>query len=232
LKSIGENGINELLKTTMKTIAFVPIKLNNTRLPNKNIKSFDNGQPLCSYILQTLLQVRDIDEIYVYCSNPLIKKYIPNSIKFLERNSSLDQDSTKINEVLMAFANDVPADIYLMAHATAPFVKVASINKGLMAVKSKKYDSAFAAKKLQTFLWKNDNPFNYDLNSIPRTQDIEPFYEETSGFYIYNSDIICTHHRRIGNNPFIVEVSTIESVDIDEQEDFDIANAIFNQILK
>jgi CMP-N-acetylneuraminic acid synthetase len=36
---------------------------------------------------------------------------------------------------------------------------------------------------------------------------------------------------RIGENPFIVEVGEIESVDIDEAEDFMIADAIFNYFL-
>ena len=37
-------------------------------------------------------------------------------------------------------------------------------------------------------------------------------------------------HRRIGEKPFIVEVSEIEAVDIDEPEDFMIADAIYNHI--
>jgi len=41
----------------MKTVAVVPMKLNNSRLPNKNIKEFTNGKPLCHYIL--LLSIRD-----------------------------------------------------------------------------------------------------------------------------------------------------------------------------
>lgn len=35
-------------------------------------------------------------------------------------------------------------------------------------------------------------------------------------------------NRRIGDKPFIVEVGEIESVDIDEAEDFMIADAIYN----
>lgn len=35
-------------------------------------------------------------------------------------------------------------------------------------------------------------------------------------------------NRRIGNKPFIVEVGEIESIDIDETEDFVIADAIYN----
>lgn len=90
------------------------------------------------------------------------------------------------------------------------------------------YDSSFAAKKLQDFLWKDGRPFNYELDNIPRTQDLPPLYEETSGFYIYKSDVITKLNRRIGEKPYIVEVNEIEAVDIDEKEDFDIADAIFN----
>ena len=216
----------------MKTIAIVPMKLNNRRLPQKNTRPFTNGKPLCYYILSTLLTVEDIDEVYVYCSNPDIKEFIPEGVKYLKRSESLDQDTTKMNEVLKAFSKDVPADVYVMTHTTAPFVKKESIEKGLQAVLSGEYDSSFAAKKLQDFLWKDGKPFNYELNNIPRTQDLPPLYEETSGFYIYKSNVITDLNRRIGDKPYIVEVSEIESVDIDELEDFIIADAIYNYNLK
>lgn len=211
----------------MKTIAIVPIKLNNERLPNKNIKPFDNGAPLCHYIFETLKQVKGIDEIYVYCSNPKIQEFIPLGVKFLRRSETLDQSTTKINEVLSAFAQDVPADVYVMSHATAPFISPQSIEKGLQAVLQQGFDSAFAVRKIQTFLWKDGKPFNYNLNNIPRTQDLPPIFEETSGFYIYRSEVITELNRRIGDNPYMVEVNAIESCDIDTQEDFDVANAIF-----
>lgn len=136
-----------------------------------------------------------------------------------------------MNEVLKCFADDVEADIYVMTHTTAPFITSKSIIKGLNAVKSGEYDSSFAAKKLQDFLWKDGVPFNYKLDNIPRTQDLPPLFEETSGFYIYRSDVIKNLNRRIGYKPFIVEVGEIESVDIDEAEDFMIADAIYNHII-
>lgn len=216
----------------MKTVAVVPMKLNNSRLPQKNTKEFTNGKPLCHYILSTLKYTQGIDEVYVYCSNPDIQKFLPDGVTYLKRSNLLDQDSTKMNEVLKCFAKDVDADIYVMTHTTAPFITSKSIEKGLEATLSGKYDSAFAAKKVQDFLWKSNTPFNYDLNNIPRTQDIPPLFMETSGFYIYTRDIIKKFNRRIGNTPFIVEVSEIESIDIDEQEDFLIADAIYNHIIK
>lgn len=216
----------------MKIVAIVPMKLNNRRLPQKNTKRFTNGKPLCSYILSTLLEIDKIDEVYVYCSNPEIKEFIPYKVKFLQRSESLDKDTTSMTEVLTCFTKEVPADIYVMTHTTAPFISKESIQKGLESVVSGKYDSSFAAKKLQDFLWMEGKPFNYTLDNIPRTQDLQPIYEETSGFYIYTHDVMTELHRRIGENPFIVEIGEIESIDIDEAEDFIIADAVYNHIFK
>lgn len=216
----------------MKIVAVVPMKLNNTRLPQKNTKPFTNGRPLCCYILKTLLSIDKIDEVFVYCSNEKICDFIPSGVKYLKRSASLDTDKTSMNEVLSAFANDVFADIYVMTHTTAPFISAESIEKGIDAVLSGMNDSAFAAKKLQDFLWKNGTPFNYSLENIPRTQDLEPLYQETSGFYIYERHVITELGRRIGQSPFIVEVNEIEAVDIDEKEDFEIADAVYNHIFR
>ena len=215
----------------MKVTAVVPMKLNNRRLPQKNTKCFKNGKPLCWYILSTLLKINEIEEVYVYCSNPDIKKYIPEDVNYLKRSEDLDQDSTKMNEVLQAFAREIPSDIYVMTHTTAPFIKSSSIKKGLEAVLSGDFDSSFAVKKLQDCLWTDGRAVKYELDNIPRTQDLPPLFEETSGFYIYKSNIITNLNRRIGQKPFLVEVSEIESIDIDEPEDFKIADAIYNHII-
>ena len=52
----------------MKVVALVPIKLNNQRLPNKNILDL-GGKPMCYYMTENLLNVEGIDEAYVYCSD-------------------------------------------------------------------------------------------------------------------------------------------------------------------
>ena len=57
----------------MKVIAFIPIKFNSQRVPGKNIKLLFDGTPLMHLIQKTLLKVREIDEIYCYCSNEAVK---------------------------------------------------------------------------------------------------------------------------------------------------------------
>lgn len=215
----------------MKVIAFVPMKLDNERLKNKNTKPFVNGQPLLTYILNTLCHVKGLDSIYAYCSNDIVRQYLPVSVNYLTRSTILDQSETTINEVMASFAREVDADVYVLAHATAPFIAAESIELGISKVINGGYDSALTVTELREFLWKGDKPFNYDPKFIPRTQDLDLMYSETTGLYIYTRELILNRNRRVGDRPYLIPVSKIEAIDINEQQDFDIANAIFNSIL-
>ena len=214
-----------------KIVAYVPIKTNNLRVPGKNTRAFEGGKPLVTNILDTLLKVRYIDEVHVFTSDETINDYLPVGAIFQKRSTSLDTDLTKGNDIYTAFAEAVSADIYVLVHATAPFITSKSIEKGIDAVLNNGYDSALSVAKIQTFLWKDGRPFNYSLNERPRTQDIDPIYEETSGFFIYSNDVVQNDGRNIGDNPYPVEVSKIEAIDIDEPLDFDIANAVWKEIV-
>ena len=211
-----------------KVVAFVPVKLNNERLPGKNTKSFQGGKPLIFYILNTLSQAQGIDEIYVYCSDESIQEYLPENVRYLKRSTDLDRSSTLILEVLQSFARDVNADIYVLAHATAPFLSAASVESGLSHVLSGEYDSALTVTRLNEFLWKDGAPM-YDRTRIPRTQDIGDLYAETTGLYVYTRELIMEQARRTGDRPYMIEVSREEAADINEPIDFDIAQVIFNR---
>ena len=213
----------------MKTIAFVPIRLNSKRVVGKNLKMLGE-KPLLQYILETLVKVQGLDEIYVYCSQESIIPYLPEGVKFLKRDTSLDGDETLGKEIYEAFVKEVEADVYMLAHTTSPFVKAETIEDALQAVTSEKHDSAFSAQKIQTFTWYNGNPLNYSLKEIPRTQTIEPVYVETSAFYIFRREVWTELGQRIGNTPYFAITDAIESVDIDNPEDFDFASSIIKSV--
>lgn len=206
----------------MKTVALIPIKLNSQRLPYKNILPLA-GHPLCWHICNTLNHVIGVDEVYVYCSDETVTKYIPPNIRFLKRDKKLDGNFIKGAEIYQSFINEVDAEVYILAHTTSPFIKKESIENALANVLNGSYDSAFSAERIQTFAWYQGKPVNYDLNDVPRTQDMEPIWVETSGFFIFKKDIFTENHRRIGFTPYIQEVSGIEAIDIDEKQDYDLA---------
>lgn len=216
----------------MKTVAFVPIKLNNERTPGKNIKSFYDGTPLVSFVQESLLGVKGIDEIYCYCSNSQIKDYLLDGVKYLERSDKLDTKETRCNDIIKAFIQDVEADVYIMAHATSPFVTTEHIQECLDAVHSGKFDSAYAAVKMQNFIWYKDKPLNFDISNNLRTQDMEPVYCELSTPFVFTKKAYEVHGGRTGDNPYRCECSTIEGIDIDYPEDFELANVVYKEILR
>ena len=209
----------------MKRVAFVPIRLNSQRVEGKNLRLL-GGQPLMTYLLRSLAAAKNIDEVYVYCSNPDIQEYLPEGLRLLKRDERLDSNTTLGEEIYDAFTSEVEADIYILAHATSPFIRTATIEDAVARVESGEYDSAFSAERVQTFAWWEGKPLNYSLEHVPRTQDLEPIYVETSAFFIFRSEVWRTLHRRIGERPYTAVTDRIESMDIDNPDDFLLAEAI------
>ena len=186
----------------MKTVAFVPLRLNSQRVAGKNLRLL-GGEPLMCHILRTLAGIGEIDEVYAYCSDERICEYLPRGVRFLRRSPGLDRDTTLGREIYDSFTADA-----------------------LRHVRSGEYDSAFSAEKIQTFAWFEGRPLNYALDDIPRTQTIEPVYIETSAFFIFPRTLWCGRGRRIGEKPYMAVVDRIEGLDIDNPEDFTMAEII------
>ena len=208
-------------------VAVMPIKLKNERLPGKNIKLLGD-KPLLQYELDNLIATKLLQEIYVYCSNEQITPYLPEQVRFLKRSPMLDLPTSNFTQIFETFMQMIDADVYVYAHATAPFISVNTMISCINAVVSGKYDSAFCASKIQDYLWENNTPLNFDATNLPRTQDLNPIYRETSGVYVFTKDVFKRLHRRIGDKPFIAEVSIKEAVDINTLEDFKLAEALLN----
>ena len=206
----------------MKIVSIMPIKLNNERLPNKNIKKLGEKY-LITYELESLLKTKLIEDIYVYCSSNTIEEYLPQGIKFLKRPEFLDLPTSNFTQIFESFSNEVDADIYVYAHATAPFITVETMKECINAVVSGEYDSAFCATKIQDYLWQDGQPINFDATNLPRSQDLKPIYRETSGVYVFTKEVFKKYKRRIGIKPFIKEVTFKEAIDINTAEDFELA---------
>lgn len=200
----------------------IPIKLNNQRLPGKNLLPL-NGRPVCEYMFDTINAVDTIDEKYVYCSDEAIKEYMPEGLTFLKRDPYLDGFQVRGLEIIDRFVKDIDADIYILAHVTQPFTRPESIKVSLEKVMCGEYDSAFSATRQQDYLWMNGKPLNYDLKDIPRTQDLTPIFMESSAFFIFRREVFTRFGQRIGNKPYIHVIDQIEAIDIDTADDFEFA---------
>lgn len=212
----------------MRTVAFVPIKYRSTRLKDKNFLPFgndNNKKPLLTFVFDTLLAANEIDDIYCYCSNPDVKKYLPDGITFMRRDAYLDGDKVSSNDLLYYFSRDVNADKYVLTHATNPLISSETIDKVVKAVDGINHDSAMTVEKIQDLIWIDGKP-NFNPTDAPLTQDIKPIYRETYGAICLERRII-QEHRRVGYKPAFIEVSRIESIDINTEEDFHFAEVVY-----
>lgn len=205
----------------------MPIKLNNERCQGKNTRILGN-KPLLQHELDNLLLTNLCDSVNVYCSDEAIIPYIPKGVNFVKRPQFLDLPTSNFTQIFESFMADVDADIYIYSHATAPFITVDTMIQCIDAVRSGEYDSSFCAVKLQDYLWQNGEPLNFDATNVPRTQDLTPIYQETSGVYVFTKEVFMKYKRRVGSRPFIKEVSFKEAVDIDNPEDFELAEIMLN----
>jgi len=215
----------------MKAVVLIPIKLGSERMPGKNIKPFFDGTPLMHLIQRVCLSLKSVHDIYVYCSDEGVTRYLLPGVAFLQRPAYLDGNECGSNHIIAEFIKVVDADFYIETHATAPFARVETFDACLKKVTEGEYDSAFCARSLKSFLWRDGKPLNFNLANFPRTQDLAVIYAEAPGAYVFSKETFLKFGRRVGEKPYIHEVGGIEATDIDYPEDFEMANLIYKEII-
>ncbi len=218
----------------MKLIALLPMKGDSERVPNKNMRDF-NDRPLYHAIMHTLLKSKYIEKVVINTDSEIItedaKKNFGESVIIIDRPKEIQGGDVSMNVIINYDLSKVNGDHFLQTHSTNPLLRVETLDKAIETYfeNLEKYDSLFSVTRVQTrFYDKNANPINHNPKELLRTQDLEPLYEENSNFYIFSKESFKNAgNRRIGLKPQIFEVNKLEAVDIDEPEDFILAEILY-----
>jgi CMP-N-acetylneuraminic acid synthetase len=220
-----------------KVVALLPMKANSERVKGKNFKLLA-GKPLFQWILDALLSNENIDQVVINtdAKNILIKNGLVESERVVirERKPELCGDLVSMNLILADDIESVPSDTYLMTHTTNPLISADTISDALEKYHSNldKHDSLFSVNKVQTrFYRENMSPVNHNPNELIRTQDLEPWFEENSCLFIFSAASFSSTNARIGQTPMMYVTPALESVDIDEPEDWEMASALAERIV-
>lgn len=212
----------------MKTACFIPIKENSERVPGKNFRVL-NGKKLYEYIVEHVLEAACFDDIYIDTNSNEIKEYAcKKGISIIDRLKELALNSANGNDLLIHHQKlYCEYDYYFQLFATAPYMQAATIKRCTdILTSSQEYDSCFTALKNNSFYWLNGLPINYRPDILPRSQDIMPVIEETTGLYGISRKALEQYKCRIGRKPYIYYVSKFEAVDINTEEDLILAEFI------
>ena len=215
-----------------RVVALLPMKAHSERVSGKNFRELA-GKPLFRWVLDTLLSVDEIDLVVINTDarEILEDKGLPASSRVLvrDRKKELQGDFTSMNLILEDDINAEPAELYLMTHTTNPLLSADTIRDALdrLAADKGKFDSLFTVNRFQTRFYREDlSPVNHDPDNLIRTQDLEPWFEENSCLYIFSRESFHKTRARIGEKPMMFEMPRNESIDIDEQEDWMMAEAL------
>ena len=212
----------------MSIAAFIPIKSNSERVKGKNFRVL-NGKKLYEYIIEHAIASDVFDDIYIDTNSEEIFDFAEkHDCKIIHRKPELALNNANGNDLLCYHYELHPEyDYYFQLFATAPYLKTSSIRTCVETlINSNEYDSCFTAIKHNGFFWLNDTPVNYRPCILPRSQDMLPVIEETTGLYGISKKSLDKYRCRIGSKPDIHIVSKFEAVDINTEEDFEMAEHI------
>ena len=210
----------------MKVVAFLPAKGNSERVENKNVKLLD-GKPLFLHNLEKLAECEFIDEVYLDSESDRIFELASEvNCKFMHRDPSLATNKTDGHQLFFNEAKQVDADIYVQLLGTSPFIKKATIQKGIdILVKNAEYDSVVLVRKEKQYHWKDDQPM-YDKFHIPNSFNLDDTVIETMGLYIVRNTVALEKQMRFGDKVFLLEADALEAIDVNYPDDFELASYI------
>lgn len=212
----------------MNTACFIPIKANSERVPGKNLRIL-NGKKLYEYICEHVQEAAVFDDVYIDTNSLEISDYAKQmGFHVIDRKPELARNTANGNDLLVAHYSQYPDyDFYFQLFATAPYMRPGTIRSCYeKLISSEAYDSCFTAVENHSFYWMSGNPINYRPDILPRSQDMMPLIEETTGLYGITSNSLNRYRCRIGKKPYIHIVDKFEAIDINTEEDFRIAEYI------
>lgn len=214
-----------------KITALIFIKKNSERVPGKNFRPF-NGKPLFTIILDRLDKMECIDKILVDTDSEEVLEYVSHLQKGvgIERPVELSGDTISANELIKYDIEYSEAEHFFQTHCTNPLLTENTIEFAIEQYFAAipQYDSLFSVTKIQNRVYYDGRaPINHAKGKTLRTQDLTPVFEENASFFIFSrTSFVYSGGDRIGSRPLLFEVSPIEAVDIDYEEDFLLAELI------
>jgi len=218
----------------MKVIALLPMKGHSERVKNKNMRLFD-GYPLYHAVMRSLLASKYVHQVVIDTDSDRIAQdahlSFGNDVMIVKRPLQIQGDFVSMNDIIAYDLSQLEGEYFLQTHSTNPLLTTRTLNNAIEDYFNNlaDHDCIFSVTKVQTrFYDQAAKPINHNPQELLRTQDLPPWYEENSNFYIFSKEAFRkAGNKRIGLKPKIYEMNKLEAVDIDDPEDFILAELLY-----
>jgi CMP-N,N'-diacetyllegionaminic acid synthase len=216
----------------MKKIAMIPVRMGSKRVKNKNLRLLGN-KPLVAYIIKAAKESNVFDEIYINSESETFEKIAEQyGVKFYKRPDELSSDEATNDQFALDFMSNVNGDVLIQLLATSPFITPGQIKAFVNEALS--CDTLISTSKIKIESIYDNKPINFNQKELtPPSQLLEPVYAYACSLMAwkypnYKSNMKkygAGYHGGDGNIKFF-ELTGYATVDIDEEDDFKLAEAI------
>lgn len=212
----------------------IPARKGSKRIKSKNRRLL-NGKILMAHVIEKAKASKCFDEIFVNSDDPFYEKTaMLYKVGFYLRPLPLGKDEALNDDFVMDFIKSVDTDIIVQINPTNPLITIEDIQN--VCDMSEYYDTVHSVKKIQIEIMYQRKPLNFEYyEKMPRSQDLVPAYAFSSGImawktmpYIKNMMNYGCATYGCGKNVGYYELKGFSSIDIDNEEDFQLAEAIMN----
>jgi CMP-N,N'-diacetyllegionaminic acid synthase len=223
-----------------RAVAIIPIRSKSKGIPNKNIRAIA-GKPLVTWTIEHCMASEKIDRVIVSTDSEAyadIARQAGAEVPFL-RPDDISND-TSSTEVVMLHLEDYLSskgydyDAMVLAQATSPVRRPGLVDDCIARWETTGADSLLTVTLNESFFWRRGYSgieATYDYMNRPRRQDIAPediLFRETGSLYVTARHILQTKRNRLGGKIEVMETSKLESLEIDDLDDWHIIEAILN----
>jgi CMP-N-acetylneuraminic acid synthetase len=210
--------------------AFIPLKGHSERVPNKNLRPF-HGAPLFHTIVSTLNDAERVGRIIIDTDDDEIVESAEalDNVVVVRRRGDLIGDAVPVNDLIGSYLERSEDEHLLQTHSTNPVLTAATIDRAIDTYFSTPgITSLFSVTRMQArfYDWEHQ-PVNHKPNELIPTQELPPMYLENSNLYVFSREGFFERRTRITENSMLFEMDALEAVDIDEEVDFELAEAVY-----
>lgn len=221
-------------------IAIIPARGGSKRIPRKNIKLF-HGKPMIAYSIEAALESGCFDKVIVSTDDneiAAIAKQYGAQVPFMRPAEIADDYATTLDVIAHALKWCIEDGIKVKnaccIYATAPFISSSSLQEGMVALSIGDTDYTFSATSyafpIQRAI-KIDNECRVNMfqpeHLNTRSQDLEEAYHDAGQFYWGKAQAFLEKRAIFGSNSKAVLLPRKRVQDIDTQEDWELAEALY-----
>jgi CMP-N,N'-diacetyllegionaminic acid synthase len=211
--------------------AVVAVRAGSQRVPNKNSRLFGDTN-LLRLKLDILKQVSNIDRIIVNTdSNYMLDIAQECGVEAFRRDSYYASSAVSNSEFHKHIAEVTDSNIIMLAPVCSPFVTVKTHERAIDQFKQSNNDSLTSVSSVKNHLLLNGSPINYTFDNVKNSQDLPDIVKLTYGITLVDRKLMLSERRVVGWRPKFIHLNEWESVDIDTEFDFQIAEQIYKNKL-